>query len=182
MTADPLLTPGRHITYEQWLRTPETNQHVEVEDGEIVVNSATWGHQRLVLELYEALKNYVPGGYVVMPLPQTWVLRQVPLLVREPDLIVVRDDLPVGGNTLPEPPLLAAEVLSPSTRRTDLVRKRQEYAVGGLQHYLIGDPDGPALAYYRLEEGLLQEVREMSSEPLYLPSPFDIELDPRALL
>ena len=41
---------------------------------------------------------------------------------------------------LPAPPLLAVEVLSPSTRRVDLLLKRDRYEEAGIASYWIVDP------------------------------------------
>ena len=40
-----------------------------------------------------------------------------------------------------EPPVLVIEVLSPSTRAEDTIRKSMEYAEGGIGQYWIVDPD-----------------------------------------
>ncbi|MDO5698814.1 MAG: Uma2 family endonuclease [Dermatophilus congolensis] len=64
--------------------------------------------------------------------------------VRGPDLAVVRPDTELdvprldGSSTA-----LVVEVLSPSTRRTDLVRKRREYATAEIPAYLVVDKDAP---------------------------------------
>jgi Uma2 family endonuclease len=74
-----------------------------------------------------------------------------PGTVRVPDLVVVteasfqrvRDG---GGLLRAADVLLAVEILSRSTRRTDSVIKRAEYADAGIGHYWIVDLlDGPSL-------------------------------------
>jgi len=73
--------------------------------------------------------------------------------LRGPDLAVVRDASP--ARWLTEPPILVVEVLSPSTRREDLVRKYNEYAEAGVGQYWVADPDGEdvALEVFELADG-----------------------------
>jgi Uma2 family endonuclease len=50
--------------------------------------------------------------------------------------------------------LLAVEILSPGSRRTDRVAKADEYAEGGILHYWIVDLDAPiSLTALRLVDG-----------------------------
>ncbi|WP_374758752.1 Uma2 family endonuclease [Tsukamurella ocularis] len=49
--------------------------------------------------------------------------------------------------------LLAVEILSPGSGRTDRVIKRAEYAVAGIRHYWIGDLDGPSAEVLTLVDG-----------------------------
>ncbi len=179
MTAEVPET-GQRLTYDEWLSLPESNYQVELVDGKVIVNEPVPRHQRLLVRILSQLLRLCPPGYEVLP-SLDWVLRSSnPALVRAPDLLI----LPEGFDEprLTSPPLLAVEILSPSTVRTDLIRKRDEYAKAGLQHYLVADPDEPALAYYALSDGLLREVRPMSAEALELPEPFSGSIDPRSLL
>jgi Uma2 family endonuclease len=59
---------------------------------------------------------------------------------------VVRPDLMVAcetptGQWLERRPEFAAEILSPSTRKKDLIAKRELYAANGVPFYLILDPE-----------------------------------------
>ena len=46
------------------------------------------------------------------------------------------------------PPLMVVEVLSPSTRSEDTVRKSTEYAAVGVAQYWIVDPEAATLTAY----------------------------------
>jgi Uma2 family endonuclease len=50
-------------------------------------------------------------------------------------------------------PLLAIEVLSPSTRHIDLGLKLARYETAGCPSYRVFDPDEPALTVWDLAEG-----------------------------
>lgn len=59
--------------------------------------------------------------------------------LRIPDIVVTASaDSDVWAT---QTPILVAEVLSPSTRREDTLRKSVEYAEAGIGHYLLVDRD-----------------------------------------
>ncbi|MGH2371090.1 MAG: Uma2 family endonuclease, partial [Chloroflexota bacterium] len=79
-------------------------------------------------------------------------IRLWPGKIREPDVMFYfaehldRLEQQRGG-----PPDWAAEVLSPSTRRTDLREKLAEYARAGVREYWIVDPEARWIEVYALE-------------------------------
>lgn len=50
-------------------------------------------------------------------------------------------------------PELVVEVLSPSTRSEDLLRKAPEYAAAGIGQFWVVDPDARTLEVHRLDDG-----------------------------
>ena len=67
--------------------------------------------------------------------------------------MVDRDVRKIQGVSV-EPSLvrLVVEVLSPSTRRHDLIAKRHDYAMAGIPQYWILDQDEETLTVLRLDE------------------------------
>ena len=65
--------------------------------------------------------------------------------VVEPDILVVVDPRTISRRAIDSAPLLVVEVLSPSTERTDRVRKRERYAISGIRHYWIVSIDDRSL-------------------------------------
>jgi Uma2 family endonuclease len=63
-------------------------------------------------------------------------------------------------------PVLAVEVLSPSTRRFDLGRKRAAYARYGIGAYLVVDPLMPALTMLTLDGADYVETARGAGEAL----------------
>lgn len=77
--------------------------------------------------------------------------------VMQPDVLVARrSDL--GERNLEGYPVLAVEVLSPSTRHLDLAFKRARYEAAGCQSYWVVDPLQPSIACWELEEGTYRDV------------------------
>lgn len=82
-----------------------------------------------------------------------------------------------------EPLTLAVEVLSPSTRRQDLLLKRSKYEEAGVARCWIVDPDEPSILALDLIAGqYVVAGRATGAEPLTLTNPFSVTLTPGALV
>ena len=103
-------------------------------------------HQRIVDELGFAInlliREHAGGRKFSSPTPiRLWEGK-----IREPDLVYYaagREDC--YHVQYADPPDLAIEVLSPSTRRIDREEKAAEYAEAGVTEYWIVDPEGRAI-------------------------------------
>jgi Uma2 family endonuclease len=81
------------------------------------------------------------------------------------------------------PPLLAVEVLSPSTRRIDLMLKFSRFEAAGCAAYWVVDPDTPSLIAWELRDGAYTQVAKVTgTEPARLTSPFDVSVVPADLI
>jgi Uma2 family endonuclease len=124
---------------------PDDGNRYEVVYGELLVTPAprAW-HQTVVLRLGSALEEYLrrhPSAGVVFTSPAD--IAWGPDVLVQPDVFVVAAEegrtLEWGRmRTLP----LVAEVLSPSTARSDRFLKRLRYREAGVERYWIVDPDG----------------------------------------
>lgn len=179
--ASPRLQGGP-VGYEQWLAWPETTLPVEVVQGQAIVSpTPARGHQHTVSRLAQILAAAAPAGLDVLPGPLDWVLRREPLLVRQPDLVVVERD-PSAPPRLMEPPLVAVEVVSPTSRERDLVHKRAEYAQAGLPWYWLADPAVPELVVLRNAGGAFETVVSAAGDtPAEVAEPFPVRVHPATL-
>jgi len=75
--------------------------------------------------------------------------------------------------------VLAVEVLSPSTRRKDLLLKRSKYEEVGVASFWVLDPDKPSFSAFELIRGGYQVVGDQSAT---LDQPFPVEVTPAALI
>ena len=73
--------------------------------------------------------------------------------VLQPDLMVVCDKSKVDRHGIHGAPDLVVEILSPSTRGNDRLRKYNLYQQAGVREYWIVDPDMGVLQVYTLEDG-----------------------------
>ncbi|GAA2661442.1 MULTISPECIES: Uma2 family endonuclease [Actinosynnema] len=107
-----------------------------------------------------------------------------PATVRAPDVVVVPsarlDEEPVRFDA--EDVLLAVEVVSPGTGRTDRVTKLAEYRDAGIPDYWIIELDDPvSLTAFTLVDGEYRRVASGSGE-VELASPFPLVVDLAELL
>ncbi|MDN5854388.1 MAG: Uma2 family endonuclease [Actinomycetia bacterium] len=154
MTALPAQTWP--LTVAEYAALPEDPEHrYELQEGAIVMPARPVpDHQDYLGELYAQLRPQVPR-HLKMLLEVDLDLHLVPPAhpgtVRVPDLVVVTREAFLrvrreGGLLRAADAVLAVEVHSTSTRRTDTVIKHGEYSDAGIGHYWMIDLlDGPSL-------------------------------------
>lgn len=178
--------PVRH----QWTRhehdaiSPDGNRH-ELIDGVLIVSPAPKPvHQRVSFRLGLLLEASRPQGLEVLAAPVDVVLDDQSVV--QPDSVVVTSDS-VGRAHLDGAPLLAIEILSPSSRMIDLHVKKDRMRRAGCPHYWVVDPDVPSVAAWDLdadgeEPTYLLAGRAVGAQALRLNAPFDIEIIPSQLV
>ncbi len=170
--------------YLAWVDQRPDEEHYEVVDGVPVMSPSPGGrHQFAVMQLGILLSGACPDDHVVLPAPFDWLLWEKPRLqIREPDLLVVKRSV-ARQPRLAETPLLAVEILSPTSFERDVVAKRHEYARVGLSHYWIVDPQTPQIAAYELTDGELTLTTHASGDGIFTVStPLRLRLKPSGLL
>ncbi len=135
----------RPLTYADLLDMPDDGQRYEIIGGELSVNPAPRRDHQLVVAdvtwIVEQVLRETDWGTVI-PHPVDVYLG--PNDVVQPDLVVIanaRLDMYRPEGIVDGPPDLVVEVLSPSTRRTDLVRKMALYARSGVPEFWVADPE-----------------------------------------
>ncbi len=191
MTPDLLGLPrSRPLTYDDFdaLRDAVDDGHrYELIDGVLIVTPGpAFPHQRAVGNLHLLLRAACPDDLEVLLAPFDVVLPGDLATVVQPDLLVARSSDFTYRN-LPTAPVLAVEVLSPSTRSFDLHLKKDRFRRGGFAHYWVVDPAEPSVTAWRLSGAgdtavydLVGEARD--DETLDLEGPFALSLVPRALV
>jgi Uma2 family endonuclease len=139
------------VTFEKYAALPETNQIVELIDGEIVVNPPLDKHQKALWEIVAT----------VTPLMKDGTPRFAPIGLHfddgnsfEPDLFWVSQDNPHcfledNGRYWRGAPDLVIEVLSPSTEANDRGHKYDIYEKYGVREYWMVDPEARYAEVYR---------------------------------
>ena len=139
------------------------------------------GHQNALLEVHLAIRATLPPGLrVVQGVGVVLAPDQRPI----PDLVVIRSTDVTLSNVPAEDVVLAAEVVSRSSRSNDRFRKPALYAQAGIPCYLRVELDPLHIVAYRLgADGVYEEVgRAEPPEVLKLTEPFPITIDPAALV
>ena len=102
--------------------------------------------------------------------------------VLQPDVLVARR-ADLTDRDLPAPPVLAVEVMSPSTRRIDGLLKPARYASSGVHHYWLVDPGEPSLTAYELGvEGYHVVTVVRGIETFAAERPFAVSVTPGDLV
>ena len=180
MTAVTALPFNRPLTRRDLEDLPDDDGHrYELIDGTLVVSPGpVHGHQTVVGNLYLLLRAACPPGLQVILAPFAVALADDTEV--QPDLLVAERDR-FTRHELPGPPLLAVEVLSPSTRRVDLLLKRDRLQEAGCPAYWLVDPDALTVLVLELVDGTYVEVAS-GAGALQLERPFPVRLDPARLL
>jgi len=153
---------------------PDDGYRRELVNGQLLVTPLPkMGHQNVVFQLGLLLGNACPSELKVLPAACDWKLSSD--TVFEPDLMVLdRADFDPDA-VFTGTPRLVVEVLSPSTRDTDLTLKRLEYERAGVAAYWLVDPNRPSLTVLHLIGGGYQEMsRVEGSEPYRADLPFPV--------
>ncbi|HZQ87285.1 MAG TPA: Uma2 family endonuclease, partial [Acidimicrobiales bacterium] len=102
--------------------------------------------------------------------------------VLQPDVLVARR-ADVTERNLPAPPVVAVEVLSPSTRRIDAGTKRLAFEAAGVPHFWMVDPDGPSILALELVDGVYREATPViGADAFEVTSPFALSVVPAELI
>jgi Uma2 family endonuclease len=159
----------------------DAHHHYELIEGQILmVPSPDLRHQDCVGNLFVALRAAAPRDLNVVLSPFDFVPE--PTMVLQPDVLVIRRGTDDAKRTV-KPPVLAIEVLSPSSRTTDRVTKRELYARFGVAHYWIVDPEMPSIVALQLRDSDYVEVGAAEgADEFEAAEPFPVLLTPAALI
>ena len=132
-------------------------RRAELIDGEFYAMAAPDGiHQEILLILGSIFRDYIrknKRGCKVYVAP-----RDVQLdpdddrTMVQPDILIVCDRSKITARCIMGAPDLIVEILSPSTRETDLQLKASKYASAGVREYWIVDPERTIILVYRFTE------------------------------
>ena len=153
-------------TYEDYLATPDDGQRYEIIEGILYVTPALLTiHQILSQRLnfffyqlqlkglgyvfYAPIEVLMPGCTPVQP-DLVFLLREHRTLIKEKGIVGV--------------PHLLVEILSPSSRSLDRVKKLNKYAENGVPYYLIVDPEASTLEVFVFDKGCYRLEHSLSEE------------------
>lgn len=150
------------ITYEDFVKLQEASENrYEYIDGEVYLLSApNYDHQRIVMEISNILYNYFRGQScrpLTAPFDVT-LTKDNNKNVVQPDIVVICDteNISEKGKYLGVPTLVL-EVLSPSTKRKDMLKKLNLYVESGVSEYWMVNPDSREVYIYTMEEYDIKE-------------------------
>ena len=181
----PVLSAPAKLSVSDFLALPESNEVMELVDGEIIVTPRPrTDHQILVAWLGHLLLARVgKNGKVIFEKEMQVATPDGRVRIRCPDLLYVSADRSavVTAELLTDGADLVIEILSESTQEVDRIAKRDEYRVSGVDEYWIVDIVERAVLIHSFAEDrqqLFQGTQTFDSallRTLGLPSAFTVE-------
>jgi Uma2 family endonuclease len=145
---------ARRYTVDEVLAFPDDGNRYELVDGELLVTPApSLGHQAVAGQLYAQLLAYLKGykhlaQVLFSPADITWSNERLV----QPDVFVVPRSEVSRHWTSIHTLLLAVEVVSPSSARSDRLVKRRLYQRQGVATYWVVDPDARLVEVWHPED------------------------------
>lgn len=167
------------MTAAEFRQLPESMEHIELIDGEIVVSpTPRHRHQNIIGNLHLMLAGLIPSGKIVLS-PMDVYLSDTDVV--QPDVFWVSgpgskcqlgaDDYWHGA------PDLVIEVLSPGTALRDKTVKFDLYEKHGVREYWLVDPDALYIEVWRLHENKYMRVGVFGPEDRFESAVLELEVD-----
>lgn len=152
-------------TVEDYLAWPE-DQRIELIDGVIYDMAApTDIHQIIAFEVGNVLRNYIrdkKGQCIPIVSPIDVQLDMDDKTMVQPDVLILCDRNKFKNGRIYGAPEFIVEVLSPSTRKKDMIKKLSKYQAAGVKGYWIVDPKEKKVIVY---SNMTPEAKEVVIYP-----------------
>lgn len=180
------------MTAAEYAALPEDTDHdYELQDGHVIMSAKPIPrHQRALVRLMIQLQSQIPEQFELLPdvdVDMELAPPTQPGTVRVPDLVVVTGKAyrrvdEEGGFLRAGECVLAVEIHSPGSYRTDQAIKHNEYADAGIGHYWMIDLlGGPSLTACHLG-GPFGYVNDAPATGTFTTqAPFPVHVDLTAL-
>lgn len=185
MTALPW--PDHLMTLDEWNELPEDpSRRFELAEGILIVSPRpALLHQRATVRLADQLDGQLPSELTALAEVEVVIDERHPATVRAPDVVVTSAELAEKNlaRLYASDVLLAVEIISPGSGRTDRVTKLFEYAQAGIPHYWLVELTGPVtLTVYTLAGDHYEFAVSPTTGTVTLTEPARVDLDLPALI
>jgi Uma2 family endonuclease len=163
----PVNTNFPPLTVENYKLLPETGPRYQLIQGDLYMAPApNRFHQEISRNLQYELHSYLKRNPIGKLFNAPFDLYLDEINVFQPDLIIVLNErlgilTEAGAEGAPE---LVIEILSPKTRRLDLVNKKQEYARAGVKELWIIDPEPRTIMIHQFDSSGIEKIRKIDEE------------------
>lgn len=154
-------------TVEDYRNWPE-DQRVELIDGEIIeMAGPSLPHQGMIPLMVTQFQNYVDlrnGACHVFPGPVDVQLDCDEKTMVQPDMIVMCDESKFRHFGIFGVPDFVLEIVSPSNRNHDLIRKKKKYLSAGVREYWIVDLEKDTLLVFAEDDQYATHIYPLSGK------------------
>jgi Uma2 family endonuclease len=176
--------PGPHPgpwTRQDLLALPDDGRRYEIEEGNLVVSPAPGiGHQIVAGTLYRLLHSAAPAHLRAIEGVGIW-FSEVDYLI--PDVLVMSKAIGEADSPSPDVVQLVIEIVSPSSKFRDKIKKPITYAQGHIPHFWRVEAEKPSVFVYRLKGDTYEEVAKANAgDRLTVSEPFKVSFDPAELV
>jgi Uma2 family endonuclease len=163
----PVNTNFPPLTVENYKLLPETGPRYQLIQGDLYMAPApNRFHQEISRNLQFELHSYLKRHPIGKLFDAPFDVYLDKINVFQPDIIIVlKERLGIlteeGAEGAPD---LVVEILSPKTRRLDLVNKKQEYARAGVEELWIIDPETRSIDIHEFGPDGTEKIRKVNEE------------------
>jgi prevent-host-death family protein len=156
---------NKKVSYQEYLDlTANSDDRYELIDGELYLqDSPVYDHQAILSEIHGIFYIWFKGKPcrpLFSPFDVTLYKGLENINVVQPDILVICDlDQIDSKGKYKGVPAMVIEVISPSTRRKDMLKKLDLYLQTGVREYWLVDPDKRAVYLYTFEAGDFKDNR-----------------------
>lgn len=161
-----LLMEEKDLTKEKSYTTADIyampdGRRAELIDGQIYAMSPPgFTHQKISRELFFCIVNYVKkngGDCEVLAAPFAVFLNNDDKNYLEPDISVICDPSKLDEQGCHGAPDWIIEIVSPSSKSRDYLKKMLKYATAGVREYWIVDPERRQVTVYQFEKETMEQ-------------------------
>ncbi len=172
---------GKKVSYEEFMEISEKSElRMEFIDGEIILlGSPSMEHQAISGNLYLAFSHFLKGKKCKVFYAPFDVHFFKPEIkdpdVCQPDLFIacnIEETLNEKGRYMGTPSLVV-EILSPSTRSIDMVKKLNTYMLSGVAEFWVVDPKQKTIMVYAFKDLQIVDFHTYRNDEVALSQAFD---------
>ncbi len=176
---DTVLKKEKLGTIEDIYALPE-GKRAELIDGQIYdMAPPGWTHQKISRKLHQAIANYIDASHgecEALAAPFAVFLNADDKTYLEPDISVICDISKLDEKGCHGAPDWVIEIVSPSSKPRDYMKKMFLYYAAGVREYWIVDPEKNMISVYGFETNTVEQYPFDNEVPVGIFQDFSIKI------
>ncbi len=176
---DTVLKKEKPGTIEDIYALPE-GKRAELIDGQIYdMAPLGWTHQKISRKLHQAIANYIDASHgecEALAAPFAVFLNADDKTYLEPDISVICDISKLDEKGCHGAPDWVIEIVSPSSKPRDYMKKMFLYYAAGVREYWIVDPEKNMISVYGFETNTVEQYPFDNEVPVGIFQDFSIKI------